>query len=144
MPDKNGHEQTGLIPVNLHEYEVIVRKDLVESGELTVENKKTWIQQQVVSKMPELTKALFEGWMLAAKNGDSKAMRDMAEAIGVLDPKSGIQVNTQINNNNNVSSGPSGPSIESIIRKMDEDRYKKRDEAIIDAEIIEEDDRGKR
>lgn len=102
------------------------------------------VKSHLVEKMPLLAIKLFEAWEISMKNGDSKVMRDVAEAIGVLQPKSGINIMNQVNNNNaNLStSSADAQSIEAIIRKMDAEKHRKNDGEIIDAEIIDDD--GKR
>ena len=103
--------------------------------ELTTRTTQAWIQERLVEAMPTLTPALFEAWEKSLKAGDSKAMRDVAEAIGLLQPKGGVNIFNQVNNTNSVQGGPTGPSFESIVKKMSEERHKKQDSEIIDAEF---------
>ncbi len=90
--------------------------------------------------MPTLAPALFEGWKIAMSKGNTQAMRDVAEVMGLLQPKGGINILNQVNNNNVSAGGFDGPSLESIIRNL---RKSKHDSSeIIDAEIIEPDAKG--
>jgi hypothetical protein len=142
MSDSNDNRQeVGLLPITLREFEIVVRKDQAGSGELTVANLEKWAQEKLVAKAEDLAPKLFAAWENAMAAGDSKVMRDVAEALRILQPKGGISVNTQINNNNsNVTTNNSGGiSLESIIRKRDEARQRKDRSEIIDAEIIEDD-----
>lgn len=102
------------------------------------------VKSKLVDKMPSLAIKLFEAWENAMQLGDSKVMRDVAEAIGVLQPKSGINIMNQVNNTNaNLSTGGADAmSIEAIIRKMDAAKHQKNSDDIIDAEIIDDDGKG--
>lgn len=135
MSDKN----VGLLPITLRESEIVISRDLAGSNELTIASLEKWSQQELVKKADVLAPKLFDAWEAAMAAGDSKVMRDVAEALRILQPKGGISVNTQINNNNanNVTNNTSGVSLESIIRKRDEARQRKDQSEIIDAEIIE-------
>lgn len=133
------NKNVGLLPITLRESEIVISRDLAGSNELTIESLEKWSQQELVKKADSLAPKLFAAWEAAMAAGDSKVMRDVAEALRILQPKGGISVNTQINNNNanNVTNNTSGVSLESIIRKRDEARQRKDQSEIIDAEIIE-------
>ena len=135
MSDKN----VGLLPITLRESEIVISRDLAGSNELTIASLEKWSQQELVKQADSLAPKLFMAWEAAMAAGDSKVMRDVAEALRILQPKGGISVNTQINNNNanNVTNNTSVVSLESIIRKRDEARQRKDQSEIIDAEIIE-------
>ena len=139
MADSMNDNQVRLLPITLRESEIVISRDLAGSNELTIAGLEKWSQQQLVKQADSLVPKLFAAWEAALAAGDSKVMRDVAEALRILQPKSGISVNTQINNNNanNVVNNTSGVSLESIIRKRDEARQRKDQSEIIDAEIIE-------
>ena len=128
-----------LLPITLRESEIIISRDLAGSSELTLANLEKWSQQKLIEQADTLVPKLFAAWETALAAGDPKVMRDVAEALRILQPKGGISVNTQINNNNNnnVTNNANGVSLESIIRKRDEARQRKDQLEIIDAEIIE-------
>lgn len=139
MPDQNEE--------NILDQEMaLVRAPMIEISipnqikELTTETSREWVQNQLIENMPTLAPALFEGWKNAMVKGNTQAMRDVAEVMGLLQPKGGINILNQVNNNNVSQGGFDGPSLESIIRNL---RKSKQDSGeIIDAEIIEPDAKG--
>ena len=137
---KNDSKNVRLLPITLLESEIVISRDQVASNELTIAGLQKWAQQKLVERADDLAPKLFAAWESALAAGDSKVMRDVAEALQILQPKGGISVNTQINNNNSnsVTNNTSGVSLESIIRKRDEARQRKDHSEIIDAEIIED------
>jgi len=145
MIDENTleNENTSMIPIPSRYISVDVEKPADQSiahRNLEAEALQE-VKSKLVEKMPALASDLFDAWTRALAANDSKVMRDVAEAIGVLQPKTGINILNQVNNNNsNVSSGGAGVvSIESIIKKMEAEKRSREDSTIIDAEIIEDD-----
>lgn len=136
-----------LIPITKDDA-VIAPVDPNKEVELTNSTSAEWVKQEFVKEMPVLMTALMEAWKDLLKNGDSplspkaKAAQQVAEALGVLQAKNGVTVNTQINNNNsnNNMSAASRESLASIIRQMDKEKHEKRknDDNIIDAELIDD------
>jgi len=77
MSDKN----VGLLPITLRESEIVISRDLAGSNELTIASLEKWSQQELVKKADVLAPKLFDAWEAAMAAGDSKVMRDVAEAL---------------------------------------------------------------
>ena len=158
MPDKNEIHKPilGLIPITRPPSieSALIAQDQTASiakfPESEARDLEQYAQEHIERTAPSMIPALIEGWERAIKAGDTRAMRDIAEAYKLLQPKGGISVN-QFNNNSAVSGGSGGGkgSIEDIIRQMDDEKFRKRKESeaeIIDAEFTEpeKDQDGKR
>lgn len=135
-----------LIPI--HKSREIVPADPNKDVELAKSTAAEWVKQEFVKEMPALLPQLMDAWKDILTNGDNplaskvRGAQQVAEALGILQGKGGgVTVNTQINNtnsNHNMTSA-SRESLSSIIREMDKKKFDKLD--IIDAEIIEPDEK---
>lgn len=126
-------QSNALIPVQQRKIAIVTASDS-HSVELKLQEAHEKVREMLADQAATtLAPALFKSWGKAMKKGDTKAMRDVAEAIGLLQPKGGINIMNQVNNNNSVQAPSNGPSLESIIKKISKERYE--DPPIIDAEF---------
>lgn len=135
-----------LIPIRKEQEIIPVDPD--KDVELSKSTAAEWVKQEFVKEMPTLLPQLMDAWKDILQNGDNplsskvRGAQQVAEALGILQGKGGgVTVNTQINNtntNNNMTPS-SRESLSSIIREMDKKKFDKND--IIDAEIIEPDEK---
>ena len=130
--DTEDTQEQALIPMG--NFKIAIHKPSESQAvEQKVHEAQVKAREMFADSVDTLVPALIKGWQEAMKLGDSKALRDVAEAMNILQPKGGINIMNQVNNNNSVKGGSSGPSIESIIKSLSKEKFDKA--AIVDAEF---------